>query len=79
MNLWLNWGVIMEEKRIVNELPEGLVTTAQLCEMFKITRQAVYKWRKNGLPTVVWNKNGTVRYDINEVLNWLNDHGQISA
>ena len=69
----------MEKETIVNDLPENLVDTAELCKVFGVTRQAIYKWRKNGLPTVIWNKNGTVRYDMDEVMTWLNDSGQIQT
>ena len=64
----------MEKETIVNDLPDNVVDTAELCKVFGVTRQAIYKWRKNGLPTVVWKKNGTVRYNMEEVIMWLNEN-----
>ena len=32
-----------------------LITTKQLCEILSVTRQAVYKWRKSGLPVEIDN------------------------
>ena len=64
----------MEKETIVNDLPDNVVDTAQLCKVFGVTRQAIYKWRKNGLPTVVWKKNGTVRYNMEDVIMWLNEN-----
>ena len=65
---------MVEKETIVNDLPDNVVDTAQLCKVFGVTRQAIYKWRKNGLPTVVWKKNGTVRYNMEEVIMWLNEN-----
>lgn len=53
-----------------------LLTTSQLAERLMITRQAIYKWRKKGLPVVIDNtgRNGkTIRYDYGEVRRWLNE------
>ena len=47
-----------------------LVTTRELCESLKVTRQAVYKWRLAGCPTII-NSGRFIRYDLNEVLYWL--------
>ena len=65
---------MVEKETIVNDLPDNVVDTAQLCKVFGVTRQAIYKWRKNGLPTVVWKKNGTVRYNMEDVIMWLNEN-----
>lgn len=65
---------MVEKETIVNDLPDNVVDTAELCKVFGVTRQAIYKWRKNGLPTVVWKKNGTVRYNMEEVIMWLNEN-----
>ena len=65
---------MVEKETIVNDLPDNVVDTAELCKVFGVTRQAINKWRKNGLPTVVWKKNGTVRYNMEEVIMWLNEN-----
>tara|TARA_Y100000310_G_scaffold213218_1_gene214119 strand:- start:254 stop:430 length:177 start_codon:yes stop_codon:yes gene_type:complete len=51
---------------------KDLLTTRQLCEKLSVTRQAVYKWRKKGCPTVV-NSGKMCRYNYEEVVEWLND------
>ena len=55
-----------------------LLTTRQLCDKLSVTRQAVYKWRKAGCPTVVHSGN-LCRYYYNEVVEWLNDRGAVDA
>ena len=56
---------------------DNLVTTAELCDLLKITRQAVYKWRQKGMPTALHIKGGTIRYDVKEVLEWLQAEGSV--
>jgi phage terminase Nu1 subunit (DNA packaging protein) len=51
-----------------------LVKTSDLCELLGVTRQAVYKWRKKGLPVVIKYKGGITRYHLEEVFQWLNDN-----
>ena len=51
-----------------------LLTTRQLCDKLSVTRQAVYKWRKAGCPTVV-NSGNLCRYDYDSVVEWLNGRG----
>ena len=53
------------------EQMNNLLTTRQLCDKLSVTRQAVYKWRKAGCPTVV-NSGNLCRYDYEEVVVWLN-------
>jgi len=49
---------------------EELLTTKELCEKFKVTRQSLYKWRINGCPTIVHSGN-MVRYKLSDVIDWL--------
>ena len=56
----------------------NLLTTRQLCEKLSVTRQAVYKWRKAGCPTVV-NSGNLCRYDYEEVVVWLNGRRAANA
>jgi phage terminase Nu1 subunit (DNA packaging protein) len=54
----------------------SLVSTSQLSDILQVTRQAIYKWRKNGMPVVVDNsgrQGKTIRYDYDEVIDWLNE------
>ena len=55
-----------------------LLTTRQLCEKLNVTRQAVYKWRKAGCPTVVFSGN-MCRYNYNEVVEWLNNRRTVDV
>ena len=48
----------------------GLVKTQDLCRMFSVSRQAVYRWRKNGWPSVI-NSGRFIRYDLEKVISWL--------
>ena len=55
-----------------------LYKTSELCDLFGVTRQSIYKWRQAGMPVAIDNsKNGlirgkTIRYDIDDVISWLN-------
>lgn len=45
------------------------ITDAELCELLKVTRQATYNWRVQGMP---YRKMGKlVRYNYKEVIEWL--------
>ena len=57
----------------LDKLP-NIIDTKTLCEHMGVTRQAVYKWRKQGMPTKIWKNNGTIRYDLEDVLLWLNEN-----
>ena len=43
----------------------------QVSEMFCVSRQTIYKWRKRGMPYIVIG--GTVRFSYEEIMNWVND------
>ena len=66
----------MESFRIIgkgggmSEKGVGLVKTADLCEFFGVSRQAVYRWRKDGCPSVI-NSGRFIRYDLDKVITWL--------
>ena len=49
-----------------------LVKTADLCEFFGVSRQAIYRWRKDGCPSVI-NSGRFIRYDLDKVISWLKD------
>ena len=48
----------------------GLVKTQDLCRMFSVSRQAIYRWRKNGCPSMI-NSGRFIRYDLQKVILWL--------
>tara|TARA_Y100000310_G_C20290473_1_gene626984 strand:- start:238 stop:441 length:204 start_codon:yes stop_codon:yes gene_type:complete len=56
-------------------LRSDLLSTSDLCKRFGISRQTVYRWRAEGMPTAVnnsYNGGKTIRYDAEEVKTWLN-------
>ena len=58
---------------------EGLITTKQLCELLSVTRQAIYKWRKSGLPVEISNGGRgckLIRYNWKKVIEWLDERGK---
>ena len=52
-------------------MKNSLLSTTQLSERLGVTRQAIYLWRQQGLPTAV-NYSRTIRYEWEDVLEWLN-------
>jgi len=48
-----------------------LINTAYLCRKLGVTRQAVYKWRNEGMPVEIQHKK-TIRYLWTDVKSWLN-------
>ena len=54
----------------MSEKGVGLLKTADLCEFFGVSRQAIYRWRKDGCPSVI-NSGRFIRYDLNKVIAWL--------
>jgi|TARA_Y100000310_G_scaffold109839_1_gene108300 hypothetical protein len=54
---------------------EKLLSTGDLAKRLDVSRQAIYLWRKQGLPTeIIFNR--TIRYDWNVVVEWLNSQGK---
>ena len=49
------------------------ITTNELAEKLKVSRQAIWKWRNGGMP---FDKLGKlVRFDYEEVKKWLLERG----
>lgn len=48
---------------------EKLVTTDQICEHFKVSRNTVNNWRRQGIP-FIRNSRKTIRYNMDDVLEW---------
>jgi excisionase family DNA binding protein len=47
------------------------LTTAELAENLKVTRQCIFNWRKQGLPALKIGR--AVRFDLEAVNAWVND------
>ena len=45
------------------------ITTKELTERLKVTRQAIYDWRIQGMPNYKFGK--LVRFNYEEVIEWL--------
>ena len=50
-----------------------LVTTKQLCDRLKVTRQAIQNWRNEGMPFIKYGK--LVRFEYEKVIEWLENRG----
>ena len=46
-------------------------TRREICEYFKVTRQTIYDWQKQGMPFERIGRK-MLRYNIQEVRQWLN-------
>ena len=55
-------------------MKEEFLTTPELCELLKVNRTTVWRWREKGMPYLGSGK--TIRYDKNEVLQWLKNQNQ---
>ncbi len=52
-------------------MSDELLTTAELCEWLKVTREGVWKWRKEGMPYIGGGR--FIRFRKDEVLRWLEE------
>jgi predicted DNA-binding transcriptional regulator AlpA len=51
-----------------------LISTKELAKLLNISRAKLFKMRKSGTgPPYYQLENGTIRYDLNEVIKWLNE------
>lgn len=46
-----------------------LMTSQEVADYFKVTMQTVYKWRKEGVPSI--RIGHQYRYDLDKVMEWL--------
>lgn len=49
------------------------LTTKDLCEIYQVSRIAIYKWRKEGMPTEIEGSR-MVRFDAEKVDKWIKEH-----
>jgi len=47
------------------------ITEEEFCKWLKVKRITAYRWRKEGMPFI--GKKGSVRYNKEEVENWLKE------
>lgn len=47
------------------------VTVKDLCERLQVTRQSIYDWRKQGMPSHKFGR--LVRFDYDQVIKWLSE------
>ena len=48
------------------------ITTKELCERLKVSRQYIHECRQKGMPVEVDVPNGVKRYDLKKVMAWMN-------
>lgn len=48
----------------------NLLTVKEVCEMFKVDRSTIWKWRTEGMPHKIVGKN-SVRFIEGEVMAWV--------
>jgi excisionase family DNA binding protein len=54
---------------------KAYLTTKDVCEILKVSRETLYNWRKDGLPfTRVMT---TIRYNLDEVRRWIEEQNKI--
>lgn len=49
---------------------DNILTIKELCEKLKFSRETIYKWRKQGMPSIKVNR--AVRFNETDVMEWLN-------
>jgi excisionase family DNA binding protein len=49
------------------------ITTEELAEKLKVTRQTISNWRKEGLPFLKLGR--AVRFDLDKVKEWIEKKG----
>lgn len=53
-------------------MDKKIITLEQLAEMYSISRTTIDRWRREGMP---FQKVGRgVRFDLQEVENWIKDN-----
>lgn len=55
-----------------------LVTEKELCELLKVNNVFLWKCRKKGLPFYRLGSK-MIRYNVDEVIQWFNEQGLMSA
>ena len=77
MDVQRNHVRIVRRFQMMNEM----ISTADLCKKLGVSRQTVYKWRKQGMPVALNNNfqgGRTIRYKLDDIMKWLNDKNWVS-
>ena len=53
----------------------NLLTTEQLSHHLQVSSQTVKLWRNEGMPVYI-NSGSTLRYRLDDVIEWLNNRGE---
>ena len=67
-----------KKEKIKGRGRQHLLTTEEVCEYYRITRQTLYNWRKMGLPTEVQFQRKLL-FSIRKVNNWMNKYGKATV
>jgi excisionase family DNA binding protein len=64
-----------DEKEVMNKMSDyELLTTAQICDLLKVSYITLTRWRKQGMPYTKFGHR-LVRYNSKLVEQWLSDKG----
>jgi hypothetical protein len=63
---------------VESSLIEDLLTSEDLCRIFRKTPLTIINWRKGGMPTVIirGSKRNTIRFRRNDVMKWAQENGK---
>ncbi len=53
-----------------------LLTTAELCRLYRISRSTVMRWRNEGMPYV--GRGHSIRYEPEIVERWIKENPKVS-
>lgn len=51
-----------------------LITRNELAEILGVSTRTIYRYQLKGMPKYKGSITGTVRYDLKEVLEWINNN-----
>ena len=72
-NYYLYISINKGKLRIMETI--NLLTTEQLSHHLQVSSQTVKLWRNEGMPVYI-NSGRTLRYKLNDVIEWLNNRGE---
>ncbi len=54
---------------------QHLLTTKEMCDIYRVCRKTIYNWRLIGMPVEV-NFQGTLLFSKLKVKKWMQDYGK---
>ncbi|WP_078060487.1 helix-turn-helix domain-containing protein [Desulfotomaculum copahuensis] len=51
----------------------ALLNVKELTGYLKVSERTIFQWRKEGLPCIKFQGRRIVRYDMDEVMKWLDN------